>query len=313
MKKLMIVLAAVCLSSCASHFNLPKVNKMEEIVYDQNPIHKQKLSENIEVAYVEVGNGSQTILFIHGLGSYLPAWKKNYSALSDQYRCIAIDLPGYGKSSKGNYEYSMTFYASVVKEFIQAKGLQNVTIAGHSMGGQIALTTALQYPEVVEKLVLSAPAGFETFNKGQRQWFKDVMTVDGVRLTTPEMIRTNLAYNFYNLPDDAQFMIDDRIAMRGAEDFNAYCYAITKGVEGMVSQPIYEFLPQIKHPVLVIYGHQDNLIPNRFLNAGFTSKIAEDGASRLPNSRLEMIDKAGHFVQFEKSDEVNALIRDFVK
>lgn len=252
MKKILLVLAAISLSSCASHFKLEGVKTMQEITYDANPVHKQLLSDGMEVAYVEVGQGPQTILFIHGLGSYLPAWKKNYSALSDAYRCIAIDLPGYGKSSKGNHEYSMTFYAAVVREFIEAKGLKNVTIAGHSMGGQIAMTTALQYPQVVDKLILSAPAGFETFNKGQRQWFKDVMTVDAVRLTTPEQIRTNLAYNFYNLPADAQFMIDDRIAMRTADDFNAYCYAITKGVEGMVSQPVYDFLPQIKHPVLVV-------------------------------------------------------------
>lgn len=313
MKKLLIVIAAIGLSSCASHFKLAGVQTMQEIQYDANPVQHQKLSQGIDLAYVEVGSGPQTIVFIHGLGSYLPAWKKNYSELSNHYRCIAIDLPGYGKSSKGNHAYSMTFYAAVVKEFIEAKGLTNVVLAGHSMGGQIAMTAALQYPQLVDKLILSAPAGFETFNKGQRQWFKDVMTVDAVRLTTPEQIRTNLAYNFYNLPADAQFMIDDRIAMRSADDFTAYCYAITKGVEGMVSQPVYEFLPQIKQPVLVFYGEQDNLIPNRFLNAGFTRKVAEDGASRLPNARLEMIDKAGHFVQFERATEVNALIRDFLK
>ena len=88
------------------------------------------------------------------------------------------------------------------------------------------------------------------------------MTVDGVRLTTVEQIRNNYAYNFYNMPKDAEFMVNDRIAIRSADDFIPYCYMITKNVQGMVDQPIFDFMPQIKQPVLAIYGENDNLIPN---------------------------------------------------
>ena len=107
------------------------------------------------------------------------------------------------------------------------------------------------------------------------------------------------------MPKDAEFMFTDRVAMRSAEGFDGYVYAVSQSVKGMVEQPIYEFLPQIKQPTLAVFGANDNLIPNRFLNAGKTEKYAQDGISRMPNGRLIMLDKTGHFAQFEHADNVN--------
>lgn len=264
------------------------------------------------IAYADQGQGPQTIILIHGLGSYLPAWKKNIPALSKQYRVIAIDLPGYGKSSKLPHSGMMTYYASVVNEFIQALGLESVVLGGHSMGGQISMVTAMYYPERVDKLILSAPAGFEKFSEGQKEWFRSVMTVRGVMLTSVEDIITNLTYNFYNLPADAEFMITDRIAMRDADDFNAYSHAVVQSVNGMVNESTQLYLHQIQQPTLIIFGENDNLIPNRFLNPGFTRDVAAIGAERIPNNRLHMIPNSGHFVQFESAEEFNRVVMEFL-
>lgn len=311
MKNILILITTFSLISCASS-RIPSFDSFDDLEY-RFPVQKITLSNSTEVAYIEQGSGSQTLVFIHGLGSYLPAWNKNIDALSEHYRCIAIDLPGYGKSSKGNYEFSMTYYAQVLHEFVSKKEIDNLVLVGHSMGGQIALTAALQYPEMVDKLVLIAPAGFEVFNKGQRSWLSHAMTPDAVRLTPVDQIRTNLNYNFYNTPEDAEFMITDRIAMRGAKGFDEYAYAVSKSVQGMVDQPIYEFLPKIKQPTLAIFGANDNLIPNRFLNAGKTETVAKDGISKMPNGKLVMLPKTGHFAQFEKPEEVNLEIIDFLR
>ncbi|MEL7003593.1 MAG: alpha/beta fold hydrolase, partial [Bacteroidota bacterium] len=84
------------------------MNTMDDLQYPFD-VKKVEVREGVQMAYMDVGSGTETILFIHGLGSYAPAWKKNIEGLSKQYRCIAVDLPGYGKSSKGNYEGSMTY------------------------------------------------------------------------------------------------------------------------------------------------------------------------------------------------------------
>ncbi len=289
-----------------------KVAHMSEMNYGI-PTKNVTVANDVNITYTDQGNGHETILFIHGLASYIPAWKKNIADLQSKYRCIAIDLPGYGKSSKGNYDVSMDFFADMVHQFCQKLNIKNVIIAGHSMGGQIAISTALKHPELVSKLILIAPAGFERFNKGEQAWFKDVMTVDGVRLTTVEQIRVNYAYNFYDMPDDALFMIDDRIAIRHAADFQDYCYHITQGVKAMVDSPVFDYLPAVKQQTLCIFGENDNLIPNRFLNGGTTKKFAKMGAEKMPNCDLHLLKKAGHFVMFEKSAEVNTLIRAFLK
>ena len=108
-------------------------------------------------------------------------------------------------------------------------------------------------------------------------------------------------------------MIIDRMNMRTAVDFDAYCYIIPKNVQGMVDDPVYDFLPKIQQPVLVIFGENDNLIPNRYLNPGTTEAVARDGAGRIPKAELHLLPKTGHFAQFESAEEVNQLISQFLK
>lgn len=296
--------------------NLPKISSFEEIGYPFETKNAQ-LSEDVLIAYVDEGNKNlppeKTIILIHGLGSYLKAWSKNIPELAKHYRVIAIDLPGYGKSGKIPHPGTMTWYAEAVFKLMDHLRLEKAWIGGHSMGGQIAMALALKHPEKVEGLVLAAPAGFEAFHKGQKQWFRNVMTVDGVKKTSVDDILNNLHYNFYNTPAAAEFMITDRIMMRHAKDFDAYCYAVVQSVNGMVDEPVLPFMDKITQPTLIVFGENDNLIPNRFLNPGRTRDIAENGHKRIKNSKLVMIPRTGHFVQFEASDTFNKAVKDFIK
>lgn len=313
MKKIVlftIIIAAF--ASCSPYKDLQNMKSMRNDLEYPFEVQYATLNEDIELAYVDEGNGDQTIIFIHGLGSYLPAWQKNINVLKENYRCIAVDLPGYGKSSKKPHSGMLTFYADVMSQFMEQMGIEQAVFTGHSMGGQISMIMALEYPEKVKKLVLVSPAGFERFTEGQKEWFREVMTLKGVKLTPVDAIETNLAYNFYNLPEDAQFMITDRIAMRHAEDFDSYCYVVVQSVHGMVDQPVIDKLDQIKQPVLILFGENDNLIPNRYLNPGKTYDVAIVGDENIPDSKLVMVPKCGHFLQFEKADVLNEEINAFL-
>jgi pimeloyl-ACP methyl ester carboxylesterase len=311
MRTFILLFSLLVLGGCGWQQKVPSVQTFDELPYPFIT-QKVKLQSGEEIAYFDEGKG-QPIIFIHGLGSYAPAWKKNIEGLKSQYRCIAIDLPGYGKSSKGKYEASMTYYAAILRDFMEAIGLEKAVVAGHSMGGQIAMTAALAYPDKVERLVLVAPAGFELFHKGEKAWFREVLSPTAVKLTTVDQIKENIAWNFYDMPAEAEFMITDRIAMRKAVEFDAYCYIIPECVKGMVDEPVFDFLPQLEQPTLVLFGEQDNLIPNRFLNGGKTATIAQQGVEQLPNAQLKMIDEAGHFVHFEQAAVVNGEIQAFLK
>jgi pimeloyl-ACP methyl ester carboxylesterase len=298
--------------ACVPYKNIPNLKAFEDLKY-RTEVKKIELPNNIELAYTDEGQGKETIIFVHGLGSYIPAWDKVIPELSKTYRCIAIDLPGYGKSSKTPNSGMMSFYADVINDFAAAMNLDKFSLAGHSMGGQIGMVYSLKWPEKLNHLVLVNPAGFEPFTAGQREWFEGIMTPSLVRLTTFEAIESNLASNFYNVPKDAEFMITDRMAMRYASDFDGYCYAVSKSVAGMVNEPVIDKLQDIKSPTLIFFGENDNLIPNRYLNPGRTLDIAESGHAKIPQSKLVMVPKCGHFMMFEKPDVFVQEVLKFLK
>ena len=269
--------------------------------------------DGIEVAFSDVGVGEPTLLLIHGLGSYMPVWSRNLDALSREHRVVAIDLPGFGKSDKRNFNYSMAFYARVVDRVIDALKLQHVVLVGHSMGGQIALTHALRHPGKAEGLVLVDPAGFERFGAGEGAWLAEAVDKDYVARTAPETVYANVAINFWQMPKQARFMVDDRLRVIGGPDFDAYAYAISRSVYAMIHEPVIDRLEQVRVPVLVVFGADDGLIPNPILHGGSTREIAEGGTARLPHGRLVVVPRAGHMVQFERPAEFDAAVLDFLK
>lgn len=311
-KLFVLFIMAITLAGCAtSSFYHLEPKEFDEIDYGFTV--KKVQVRNINVAVVDEGEGETTLLLVHGLGSYIKGWKKNIPELSKRFRVIAVDLPGYGKSDKEAYPYSLSFYAQVLTELLDKMGVEKAVFVGHSMGGQISMITALNYPDKVEKLVLISPAGFERFTDGEGGWFKDVMTEELVFDTPIRSIDVNLRSNFYDTPEDALFMVTDRIQIKGAKDFRKYCYAVSRNVGAMIDEPTWDKLDQIQQPALILFGENDQLIPNRFLHGGFTKDIAELGRKGIKDNVTMVFGECGHFVQFEKSDETNNAIIEFVE
>ena len=295
-------------SSTQGWYHLPSA-EFNEIEYGFE-VKTQKV-RNINIGYIDEGKGD-ILLLIHGLGSNAKAWSKNIPALSRDHRVIAVDLPGYGTSDKGHYQYTLSFYATVLKEFLAGLGVDEAVFIGHSMGGQIAMVSALENPELVQGLVLISPAGFEAFTDGEGDWLRRAVSAKFVSETTVRGVAINLESNFYDTPEDAEFMITDRLQVRGASDFDRYCYAVSLNVAAMLDYPVYDRLDEISQPTLVLFGENDNLIPNRFLHGGFTEDVAQRGMSKLNNGKLVMMSECGHFVQFEKAEETNQAVVDFL-
>lgn len=269
----------------------------------------------VTVAYTDQGprEASTTLVLIHGLGSYLPAWKDNVPALAQRYRVIAIDLPGYGKSSKSDdYAYSMAFFASVVEGVVETLGVEHPVLVGHSMGGQIALTHALRYPGRARALVLTSPAGLETFEDGEATWLADAVTEEFTCKATPEAIYARHVQNFHRMPKDAHFMVEHRVQVIGGPDFPQYCRAVSRSVRAMLDEPVYERLPEVAVPVLVLFGKHDQLIPNPFLHGGSTERLARRTVEQLPSAELVMLPRAGHMAQLEQAQAWNDAVLGFL-
>jgi pimeloyl-ACP methyl ester carboxylesterase len=225
-----------------------------------------------------------------------------------------VDLPGYGKSTRNNFSYSLADYACFLTAFIEKKSLKNVVLIGHSMGGQIAVHAVLSSPELFEKLILVAPAGIETFTSQEADLLKLSYTSDIVINTSPEQINANYKINFHTFPEDAEFMVEDRIKMREAPDFPDYAKVVVNNVHAMLDEPVFDRLKEVALPVLMIYGINDLLIPNRFLHPEESiDSLVEKAKENIQDLEVEFIKDAGHFVNFEKSTEVNSRIINFIK
>lgn len=275
-------------------------------------IHNTRLNNGCNIAYVDEGKGDKTLLFIHGLATYALSWRKNIEGLKKQYRCIAIDLPGNGFSDRGDYSYSISFFAATVIEFIHKLGLTNVVLAGHSMGGQIAITALLNEPGCAEKLVLCAPAGFETFSPVEKDIYQRAIQFFDLFSTEENSLRKAIQSSFYHSPTQGDDMVHDLTGIMQAYPIKVYRAMIDACVAGMLNEPVFDRLHLIKQPTLVMYGERDALIPNKLLHPVSTRKIAEAGVAQMPDATLHMIPQCGHFLQWEKADVANSYIKDFV-
>jgi pimeloyl-ACP methyl ester carboxylesterase len=109
-------------------------------------------------AYQDTGQG-QAVLFLHGFMGESGCWRSLIPQLQPHYRCISLDLLGFGESAKPMIRYNIAKLVEFVRSFVTALGLKSVSLVGHSLGGWVASAYALSDPASVDALILVAPAG----------------------------------------------------------------------------------------------------------------------------------------------------------
>ena len=269
------------------------------------------------ITYVELNpDGAQSVLLIHGLGSYLKFWRYQIDELAAKgYRVVAIDLPGYGKSDKpGSFPYTMEAFAAVAHEVIGELGLGQPIVFGHSMGGHIAMTLALEHPDAVRALVLTSPAGFEKFSARERAWFESVVRSElFIAATEDDLWNSVRASNFARWRDDLDWLVEERVRVRTTPAFPAYAWANVKSVRGLTrTEFTRQNLGSIAAPTLIVYGTDDQLIPNPFMHGGHTRDIMELGHRGIRGSRIAPLGGCGHSVQLDCPKEYNAAVAAFL-
>ena len=267
------------------------------------------------LAYIDEGGGDATILLVHGLASNAGFWRYNIDALAGAgYRVIAVDLPGFGKSAKGAYPYTPSFYAETLARFIEALDLDPLVYVGHSMGGQVGLTLALERPELIDQLVLAAPAGIEAFDEGEGAWLANALTEEGIANAPEPAIRANLGLNFHRWDADRlEWMVEERARMAKSEEMDEFSYAVIRSVHGMIDEPTTPFLSDVSVPTLVVYGQYDGLIPNPYLHPGTPRGVFAPGVEAIPDAELVEIPDAGHMLMIERPEAFNEAVLEYLR
>jgi pimeloyl-ACP methyl ester carboxylesterase len=277
-----------------------------------------KMHRPVRVSYIELNpGGKRAVVFIHGLGSYLKFWRYQVDRFAARgYRVVALDMVGFGKSDKpASFPYTMEAMADVVRELCQKLGIERPVLVGHSMGGQTALSFAIRYPDELSALVLASPAGFERFSKKERLWFEKVFTTSLVKDPGEYDIRGAVRYNnFARWRKDLEWLVEERVRLRGARDFESYAFANVKSVHGLADNNfVRDNLHRVKVPTLIVFGKTDRLIPNPFMHGGFTRWVMRHGEQNIRGSRLVGLARCGHSVQLDCVDEFNAEVLAFIK
>lgn len=277
------------------------------------PRQRLQLSNGCTVSYIDEGSKTAPcILFIHGLANSAMSWARNIEGLSRHFRCVAIDLPGNGYSDKEDLPYSMQFFAACVYDMIRLLDLRNLCICGHSMGGQVAMTLLINAPDAAERLVLCAPAGFEQFSALEQQFYRSAVGLFDFFSTEEQSLKKSIYSSFFQQPQQADPLIEELTQIIRQYPGVLYRRMLDKCVNAMLNEPVYNQIKDITQPALVLFGERDALIPNRLIHPVTTRHLAAAAVSLMPDAKLEMIPQCGHFLQWEKADTVNHLIKDFL-
>jgi pimeloyl-ACP methyl ester carboxylesterase len=264
------------------------------------------------VSVMTMGQGRE-VLLIHGLGATKASFYDTAAALSqDGYRVHALDLPGFGSSSKpATGPYTARWFADTVIDLMDRLMIDRAHIVGNSMGGRVALEVALREPERVGALALLCPA--VAFVK---RGYHPI-----VRLARPELAflphkfrRAMVSSTFHGLFHDTD-ALDPYVSDVVIDEFQRLYaspsarFAFLSAARNIyLDKPFgkhgfYSRLADLERPALFVWGSHDTLIP-----PGFKRHVAE----WLPRAEQIVLDGCGHVPQVERPDQTNGLIRRFL-
>lgn len=243
-----------------------------------------------KIHYVgDVGvEGDAPLLFVHGAGGTHENWLNQLRGLSGRYPALAVDLPGHGRSEGDGFR-SIEAYRDFVKEFLDALGLRQAVLVGHSMGGAIALSFALLYPTRLAALVLVGtgarlkvhPRVFEALRGDRNEAAHLLVGWAYAENAPPELIRQG----------EAKWLEASPAVVEG--DFLA-CNAFD----------LMDEVEKIRLPTLILCGAEDRLTP---------VKYAEYLHQKIRDSRLLLVPGAGHMVMIERPEEMNRALDAFLQ
>ena len=267
---------------------------------------------------IEVENNRVPLIFLHGGGGHAEAFARNIVPLSDVSHPMAVDFIWHGLSSKppfwdgkvGTDKFWLKQFTHQIVELMDSQRIARAVVEGQSLGGWVAIDLALRFPERVAGLILNTAWGI-TFDSGKVVDNKSDMdallksSLEGLNNPSPEAIRRRMEWL---MPVGG--ITDEIVEIRRQIWTSAGAKEALTDYYRHLFQPSTEEahhrerdIARIKVPTLTIWTDRN---PLQGPDAG--RRIKE----LLPNSRLEIVDNAGHWVQWEKPVEHNRAVREFL-
>jgi 4,5:9,10-diseco-3-hydroxy-5,9,17-trioxoandrosta-1(10),2-diene-4-oate hydrolase len=259
------------------------------------------LPSGYEVHYLESGSGFP-VVFLHGSGPGASAYsnfKENAPVLARAgMRVLLLDEIGFGYSSKpSGIDYTLDLFCTVLREFLDALGIEQCALVGNSLGGAIALKASIDEPHRISKLVVMAPGGIESretyFAMPGMQRMVSSFVSGALDRAGLKRILELLVFDPAVVTDE---LIDDRFHILQTQP---------KDVLARMKIPdLTAELHHIRCPVLGFWGMEDQFMPP----TGYEKILRA-----CPDSRFVMLARCGHWAMLEHRDEFNRYVMEFLR
>jgi len=255
--------------------------------------------------YYQVHGAGKPLVLISGLGYDWWQWHKMIPGLAEHFQVVAFDNRGAGQTDKPAGPYTAQMLAADTAALLAALGLDRASVMGHSMGGFVAQALALDYPDLVDKLILSATnfggPNHVPITAEAMAVLMDTTSDPIERLTRGIEISCGPGFAAAN-PD----FVQEWLAYRAEHpiDLAGYQAQTAIGLALLPAEACFEpRLAGLQAETLILFGEHDKVVP---------PGNAELLAGEIPNSRVVILPGAGHFFPLEAPEAANQAIIDFL-
>lgn len=252
---------------------------------------------------LETGAG-EPLIIMHGTGGHLEAFTRNLRALGEHYRVILYDYPGHGWTTATTEDLEIQDYIDHLLAFMDTLGIERAHLSGESLGGWVAIKFAAAHPERVGRMILNTPGG----TMATPEVMEKIRSLSQAAADDPsrERIRTRLEW----LMADSSSVTDELVAIRqgvySRPGFSTSMRHILCLQDPEVRQRNLvtdEELAAVQAPTLVVWTSDDPSGP---------AKAGLDMADKITGARFQLIEKAGHWPQWEQRETFDAIALAFL-
>ncbi len=268
------------------------------------------IREDIKVRYAELGDPSKpTVLLLHGVPENLQAWYAVAPLLAEQYHVLALDWPGFGGSDplSSPDDYTSRRFAEVIIDFLDTLDIHQANLVGTDIALLPSLLVGLEHPSRILKLAVmdGIPFPRPQYSSWELRSFAKKGSILGKALVqwfprvTAQISYLKGFYRGHSIPAEVrEEFAADGVRKSNQEAFLSYFQNFRMGQEYFEPRA-----HQLQKPVLVVWGKYDRFI---------SSKLGYEIVEKLPNARLEVIDKSGHYVHMDTPHKLVELVTRFI-
>lgn len=262
--------------------------------------------DGLKIHYLEEGTGPEIVL-IHGasLGSSADVWEQSLGVLAQGgFRVLAYDQPGFGDSDNPN-DYTIAYRTDFILKFMDALGISQTCLVGHSQSGGMVVRLALEHQDRVSSIVVIGTGSLLPSLPGQSRKGQVLEGEEGGQSSpTFDDTKTLLENNFFNKSLITPEVVEKRHRLSVGKNFEAFLErskAKSKSLKDAV--PLRQRLKDVPVPLLMLYGARD-----RGSAANRCALLKE----KEPDLKVELVENAGHLLMWEAQEIFIQKMLDFL-